>query len=187
MLSLSFVCRLHYSVSLGLSQNPICATSSNTNGLIVTPVGGSVLVDTTVDTDPVCIRCGNFGTLFTDPNEVVYFFNGMAVTSSTPGFNITDEGLIVDDPASTFTDGEQGTCVVASQSVNNAITINFLGKYNVHVCSTLNCQLVCIKHTVHVNVQLYMYAFPPPYGVGYNALVHIITYKHKAHFPMTRT
>ena len=115
-----------------LSQNPLCATS-NTNGFIISPVGGSVLVDTTVDTDPVCIRCGQLLTLFTDPNEVVYIFDGNTVTTSTPGFNITDEGLIVDDPASTFTDGEQGTCVVASQSVNNAITVNFLGKYNVHV------------------------------------------------------
>ncbi len=116
-----------------LSQNPLCAIS-NTNGLIVTPVGGSVLVDTTVDTDPVCIRCGKLlQTLYTDPDEVEYIFNGNSVTTSTPGFNITDEGLIVDDPANTFTDGEQGTCVVASQSVNNAITVNFLGKYNVHV------------------------------------------------------
>ena len=77
----------------------------------------------------MCIRCGKFLTLYTDPNEVQYNFNGNAVTSTTPGFNITDEGLVVDDPASTFTDGEQGTCVVSSQSVNNAITVNFLGKY----------------------------------------------------------
>ena len=70
-----------------------------------------------------------FITLYTDPNEVVYFFNGNAVTSSTPGFNITDEGLIVDDPANTFTDSEQGACVVTSQGINNAITVNFLGKY----------------------------------------------------------
>ena len=112
-----------------LSQNP-CDTS-NTNGLITSPVGGSVLVDITVDTDPVCIRCGTFVQLFTDPNhsEVQYIFDGNTVTSTTPGFNITDEGLIVDDPASTFTDGEQGSCVVASQSINNGITINYLSKY----------------------------------------------------------
>ena len=82
----------------------------------------------------MCIRCGTFVQLFTDPNEVEYIFDGNVVTSTTPGFNITDEGLIVDDPANTFTDGEQGFCVVASQSVNNAITINFLGKYNVYRC-----------------------------------------------------
>ena len=115
-----------------LSQNPLCATSI-INGLITSPVGGTVLVDIVADTDPVCIRCGTFGQLFTDPNEVQYFFDGNIVTSTTPGFNITDEGLIVDDPASTFTDGEQGSCVVASQSINNAITINFLGKYNKYV------------------------------------------------------
>ena len=113
-----------------LSQNLLCDTSSNNNGLITSPVGGSVLVDTN---DPVCIRCATFGQLFSDPNEVQYFFNGNAVTSTTPGFNITDEGLIVDDPINTFTDGEQGSCVVASQSINNGITISFLGKYNKNV------------------------------------------------------
>ena len=122
-----------------LSQNPLCAIS-NTNGLITSPVGGSVLIDTNADTDPVCIRCGTFGQLFTDSNEVEYIFDSNTVTSTTPGFNITDEGLIVDDPANTFTNGEQGSCVVASQSINSAITINFLGKYNEHVHSTLNCQ-----------------------------------------------
>ena len=114
-----------------LSQNPLCATS-NTNGLIGPPVG-TILVDIVADTDPVCIRCATFGQLFTDPNEVQYFFNGNAVTSTTPGFNITDEGLVVDDPINTFTDGEQGSCVVASQSINNGITISFLGKYNKNV------------------------------------------------------
>ena len=84
----------------------------------------------------MCIRCGTFVQLFTDPNEVQYIFDGNTVTSTTPGFNITDEGLIVDDPANTFNDGEQGSCVVTSQSINNAITISFLGKYNVHVRST---------------------------------------------------
>ena len=78
--------------------------------------------------------------LLDDPNEVQYFFNSNTVTSTTPGFNITDEGLIVDDPANIFSDGEQGACVVASQSINNGITISFLGKYNEHVHSTLNCQ-----------------------------------------------
>ena len=129
---LNCLCVNHHFISLGLSQNPLCATS-NTNGLITSPVGGTILVDILADTDPVCIRCGTFGTLYTDPNEVDYIFDGNAVTSTTPGFNITDEGLIVDDPASTFTDMEQGSCVVASQSINNGITINFLGKYNVHV------------------------------------------------------
>ena len=121
-----------------LSQNPLCAIN-NSNGLIGPPVG-TILVDTTVDTDPVCIRCATFGQLFTDPNEVKYLFDGNTVTSTTPGFNITDEGLIVDDPANTFSDGEQGSCVVASQSITNGISISFLGKYNVHVRSTLNCQ-----------------------------------------------
>ncbi len=87
----------------------------------------------------MCIRCGTFGTLYTDPDEVDYIFNGNTVTSSTPGFNITDEGLIVDDPPYTFTDGEQGSCVVASQSINNAITINFLGKYLELFSPTMKC------------------------------------------------
>ena len=135
----SFLALFFLTVFPVLSQNPLCDPSSNINGLIVPPVG-TILVDTSVDTDPVCIRCATFGQLFTDPNLVQYIFDSNAVTSTTPGFNITDEGLIVDDPANTFTDGEQGSCVVTSQSINNAITINFLGKYIVHVRSTLNCQ-----------------------------------------------
>ena len=136
----SFLALFFLTVSLVLSQNPLCATS-NTNGLIGPPVG-TILVDTSVDTDPVCIRCATFGQLFTDPNEVQYIFNGNIVNSTTPGFNKTNEGLIVDDPASTFTDDEQGSCVVPSQSLNNGITISFLGKYNEHAHerSTLNCQ-----------------------------------------------
>ena len=119
-----------------LSQNPLCSTSNNTNGLIIGSPS-TVLVDTSVDTDAVCIRCGTITQLFTDPNEVDYIFNGNIVNSTTPGFNITDEGLIVDDPANTFTDGEQGSCVVTSQSINNTITINFLGKYNLYWVSTI--------------------------------------------------
>ena len=126
-----------------LSQNPVCATSNNTNGLIIGSPSTVLLVDTSVDTDAVCIRCGTFIQLFTDPNEVQYIFDSNTVTSTTPGFNITDEGLIVDDPARTFTNGEVGNCIVTSQSINNAITINFLGKYNVHVCLTY-CQLVSV-------------------------------------------
>ena len=124
-----------------LSQNPLCSTSNNRGLFISSP--STILVNTLADTDPVCIRCGTFGQLFTDPNEVDYIFNGNTVTSTTPGFNITDEGLIVDDPVNTFTDGEVGNCIVTSQSINNAITINFLGKYNVHVCLTY-CQLVSV-------------------------------------------
>ena len=142
----------NYSISLGLSQNPLCDTDSNSNGLITSPVGGTILVDTTVDTDPVCIRCGKFGGIFTDPNEVQYIFGGNTVTSTTPGYNITDEGLIVDDPASTFTDGEEGSCVVTSESINNGITINFLGKYNV---LSLSIQLHVKNCTcVHVHFSL---------------------------------
>ena len=125
-----------------LSQNPVCSTS-NTNGLIISSPS-TVLVDILAHTDPVCIRCGTFIHLFTDSSLVDYFFDGMIVTSTTPGFNITDEGLIVEDPANTFTDGEVGNCVVVSPSINNAITISFLGKYNnVHVCLTY-CQFVSV-------------------------------------------
>ena len=102
--------------------------SSNTNGLIILSSGITVFVNTLVDTDPVCIRCGTFGQLYTDPTEVMYIIDGNTITASTPGFNLTQFGLIVDDPANTFTDGEQASCIVASQSISNVFTIEFLGK-----------------------------------------------------------
>ena len=133
-----------------LSQNVLLCAISNTNGLITSPVGGSVLVDIIADTDPVCIRCGTFGQLFTDPDEVDYIFNGMIVID-TPGFIITDEGLIVDDPAYTFADGEQGSCVVASQGINNAITINYLSKY-IHRLVNISSVLIIIIYNTFFHV-----------------------------------
>ena len=93
-------------------------------------MGGSILIDANLDTDPVCIRCGTFGVLYTQIDEVDYFFSGMIVTAATPGFQLTNDGLIVDNPANVFIDGQQGFCVVSSQSINNLITVNFLGKFD---------------------------------------------------------
>ena len=71
--------------------------STGERGIISTS-SGRVLVNTSLPVDPVYIRCGYQDQLYTDPAIVTYYYNGVWVT---------DEGLIIQDPAVYFDDGDQ--------------------------------------------------------------------------------
>ena len=97
------------------TQNPLC-DSSNTKGLIIFNSGITVLVNDLADTDPVCIRCGTFGQLYTDPNEVSYIIDGQSQLAF----------LIVFDPANTFLIESKHHVLLPSQSIDNVFTFDFL-------------------------------------------------------------
>ncbi len=62
---------------------------------------------------PICIRCGyvtSIAVLVTDPNNVTYIDdNGMDIMNSTDVI-ITNNGLLLPDPVSSFPEGESITC-----------------------------------------------------------------------------
>ncbi len=65
---------------------------------------------------PICIRCG-YPVGFTfipvvDPGLVTYVdnTNGQTITMNTTDIIITNNGLILNDPASSFEDGDSITC-----------------------------------------------------------------------------
>ncbi len=66
---------------------------------------------------PVCIRCGYLLNgitlvLVVDLNLVTYVdnTNGQTITMNTTDIIITNNGLILNDPASSFQDGDSITC-----------------------------------------------------------------------------
>ena len=74
-------------------------------------------MDGSADPVPVCIRCGYFVSLqllqlVTDLSQVTYNDeNGVPLVNNTNNVVITDNGLILNDPAGSFTDGEAVQCL----------------------------------------------------------------------------
>ena len=93
---------------LGSSQ--VCS-SSVSRGLAIT---GNIDVQVDPFTpDPVCIRCGYLdGTtvvLVTDTDDVTYNTGGNVIVNTTDIF-VTNDGLILNDPGNTFSDGTSIVC-----------------------------------------------------------------------------
>ncbi len=77
-------------------------------------------------TVPVCIRCGYIGSsvvLVTDPNEVTYVANGLNIMNTTDTV-ITNNGLLLPDPASSFPEGETITCNFNDGIMSGSYVIN---------------------------------------------------------------
>ena len=91
---------------IGSSQDP--CTDSPTNVFSTT----TITVDGLADPVPVCIRCGYVGSTFvlvTDPSQVTYNNeNGVPLINNTNNVVITDNGLILNDPAGSFPDPGDG-------------------------------------------------------------------------------
>ena len=84
--------------------------------------------------DPVsfCIICGYLDTFFpvlvTNPNQVTYLGkNGVPLVNNTNNVVITDNGLILNDPAGSFNDGESIRCRF-DNGITNRITFNIFCK-----------------------------------------------------------
>ena len=104
---------------------------------------GEVDVDPALDADPVCIRCGRGLTLYTDTSEVSYSRGGSTLTNAVDGVEITNEGLILEDPAENT---NQIRCDFTHNSnpTFNVINIEVLGKQLLPLASNNNNKdLVC--------------------------------------------
>ena len=84
--------------------------------------------------DPVCIRCGYLDgitvVLVTDTDDVTYSFGGNVIVTTTD-ISVTDDGLILDNPGNTFSDGTSIVCTFnqpGNGQVSRTITIEHLGK-----------------------------------------------------------
>ena len=85
--------------------------------------------------DPVCIRCGYFDATFTavlvtDIDDVTYTTGGNVIVTTTD-ISVTNDGLILDDPGNTFSDGTDIVCTFNQPgfgSVSRTITIEHLCK-----------------------------------------------------------
>ena len=72
-------------------------------------------MDGSADPVPVCIRCGYLVSfqlqLVTNLSQVTYLNdNGVPLVNNTNNIVITDDGLILNDPAGSFTDGDGVQC-----------------------------------------------------------------------------
>ena len=110
----------------------ICS-SSVSRGLAIT---GDI--DIQVDpftADPVCIRCGYLdasltAVLVTDTDDVTYNTGGNVIVNTTD-ISVTYDGLILDDPGNTFSDGTAIVCSFNQPgigSVSRTITIEHFCK-----------------------------------------------------------
>ena len=84
--------------------------------------------------DPVCIRCGYFDgntvVLVTDTDDVTYNTGGNVIVNTTD-ISVTNDGLILNDPGNTFSDGTYIVCTFNQPgigSVSRTITIEHLCK-----------------------------------------------------------
>ena len=92
-------------------------------------------MDGSADPVPVCIICGYLVSfvlqLVTDPSQVTYSDeNGVPLVNNTNNVVITDNGLILNDPAGSFTDEEAIQCQFndGMQSVTYPIIIDIFCK-----------------------------------------------------------
>ena len=92
---------------IGSSQDP--CTDSPTDVFAITT---TIPVDGSADPVPVCIRCAYIGSLLvrvTNLSQVTYNDdNGVPLVNNTNNVVITDNGLILNDPAGSFPDPGDG-------------------------------------------------------------------------------
>ena len=77
-------------------------------------------------TVPICIRCGYFSSgivLVTDPNNVTYVANAQDIVNTTDTI-ITNNGLLLTDPASSFPEGETIRCNYNDGIMSGSYVIN---------------------------------------------------------------
>ena len=119
---------LKLTLTIAGSASLLC---DNERGIISTS-NGTVLVDTSLPVDPVCIRCGFQDQLYTDPAIVTYHYNGAVIVNDTVGgVSVTDEGLIIQDPESYFDNGDHINCTFLPHNAMakfNIIKITLFGK-----------------------------------------------------------
>ena len=84
--------------------------------------------------DPVCIRCGYLDgftvVLVTDTDAVTYNTGGNVIVNTTD-ISVTNDGLILNDPGNTFSDGTTIVCTFNQPgmgSVSRIISIEHLCK-----------------------------------------------------------
>ena len=119
---------LHSYIS-GSSQ--VCS-SSVSRGIAIT---GNIDVQVDPFTpDPVCIRCGYLNgstvVLVTDTDDVTYNTRGNVIENTTD-WCVTNDGLILNDPGNTFSDGTSIVCTFnqpGTGQVSRTITIEHFCK-----------------------------------------------------------
>ena len=119
---------------IGSTQDPCDASNSVGRALSSTT---SVLVDGSPSAVPVpvCIRCGYIITnvvLVTDPSTVTYTDNnGLDIIMNTTDIMITNNGLLLNDPASSFEDGDSITCNFndGTMSGSHVISIDIFSEF----------------------------------------------------------
>ena len=84
--------------------------------------------------DPVCIRCGYLTgitvVLVTDTDNVTYSTGGNVIVNTTD-ISVTNDGLILNDPGNTFSDGTIIMCTFnqpGTGQVSRTVTIEHLCK-----------------------------------------------------------
>ena len=109
----------------------VCS-SSVSRGLAIT---GNIDVQVDISTpDPVCIRCGYLDgftvVLVTDTDDVTYNTRGNVIVNTTD-ISVTNDGLILNDPGNTFSDGTSIVCTFnqpGTGQVSRTISIEHLCK-----------------------------------------------------------
>ena len=90
--------------------------------------------------DPVCIRCGYLDATFTvvlvtDTDDVTYTTGGNVIVNTTD-ISVTDDGLILNNPGNTFSDGTRIVCTFnqpGNGQVSHTFTIEHLGKKTINI------------------------------------------------------
>ena len=134
------------------SSSSLCDSSVERG--IISSSSGTVLVDTSLPVDPVCIRCGYQDQLYTDSAIVTYYYNGAVIVNDTIGSVwVTDEGLIIQDPAVYF---DHIICsfvpINESMARSNEIDIIFFGRILIIMYNILyRCVIMIFKVIVMQN------------------------------------
>lgn len=115
------------------SSNPLCDDTVVRGAFLVESATGEiVLVDPTLPADPVCIRCGIYPDFYTNTSVVTYYHGGTVLKNNTNGVVITDQGLIIENPALSFNDGDAIRCSInppdAENSVVRVIYLRIIGE-----------------------------------------------------------
>ena len=115
---------------LHISDSCQLCSSSVSRGLAITE-NIDVQVQVSMP-DPVCIRCGYLDgvtvKLVTDIDDVTYNTGGNVIVNTTD-ISVTNEGLILNDPGNTFSDGISIVCTFNQprmRTVSRTISIEYL-------------------------------------------------------------